>query len=1006
MAVANALFVNEVGASSLPLAFICIGLGSIPAYLFFSQIVDRYSRTKLFRYALVISIAVTLLMRCLLLLDANVVYYLLLVFVVFQWDFHNTILYPNILTDYFTTLEYKEYAPYVGIAQSVGTIIGGGLTIVLSRYLLTEDLLLFLPILFAIAIVQLTCLEKSQSLLEPETTETPIGLIKSFTTFPSLAKRYPLIFFLAASSFLLVIIYVSDQFLWLNIYGQQFSNEDLTSFFGLMRIVISSVQILMLYLFTRPLLKWLGVARMNVVYPLTTLASLGGLILNFNLPSAIALQINGDAFYKSINTPVHQLNFNGLPREFLGRVRAFSDGILYALGLMFAGVILFLSEKYFSLEQISWFVVSLTVLLLLVRLPMGKFYGQGLEDLIRSNVIDLDDWQNNETPLPITSSTAISELLSDGDLHLQIKGLELASHVGKQSRFLPQVGPLLSQEDWQIRQGIVNLFRKVSDPAVLNYFVGLLDHEKIYFQATALEVLILNNHQFSREKVKELQKNHSQEIRILATLLSDHQDLMAQEELSESSAIAIARMIAFQKNRSLLPWLQNILEQGNNLVKIQCLTSLQKITFLGDIAASKIAISQLDNDDPEVKIAALQLLNISRGEGILEFLEPLFGDRDLQVRQQIANIVAVYGQPGLTFAKKYLASEDPNVVKTAIAAIGQSRASFASDILFNYLTPKYQQVAKTRKWQQQIPTEDPTWQPLVIAIADFQERVIQEVLYVLACLGYSSTVKTVMIVLTSTNKRDCANAIEVLASINHRRFILPLMPLLEEKIDQEVSNSKIKPTWQWVRKRGYQILFEALESRDRWLRIGALLPLSLLPFMAIKDEDPLIQSIAQEILPQTQQASSFTDISMNRLLLLKNVALFKNLSLDELYLIDNALETQQILAKQKVFAEGNWGYHLFIIAAGTISLVKEIDGKEQELEQLSTGQFFGEIALFDDAPRWNGAIALTDCTLLKLEKNRFLSLVAQRPHIILEICRFLSQRLRETDKYRSISKQD
>jgi hypothetical protein len=27
-------------------------------------------------------------------------------------------------------------------------------------------------------------------------------------------------------------------------------------------------------------------------------------------------------------------------------------------------------------------------------------------------------------------------------------------------------------------------------------------------------------------------------------------------------------------------------------------------------------------------------------------------------------------------------------------------------------------------------------------------------------------------------------------------------------------------------------------------------------------------------------------------------------------------------------------------------------------------------------------------------------LITQRPHIVLEICRFLSQRLRETDKYR------
>ncbi len=1005
MAVANSLFVSQVGASSLPIAFIAIGLCSIPAYILFSQIVDRYSRPKLFRYALLISIALTLVMRCLLVLDVSAVYYLLLIFIFFQWDFHNAILYPGLLTDYFTTLEYKEYAPYVGIAQSVGTILGGGLTIVLSRYLQTEDLLFCLPIIFAIAIAQLWCLEKSQSLLETETQETSVGIIESFKTFPALATRYPLIFFLASSSFLLVIIYISSEFLWFNIYGQQFTDEALTSFLGLMRIVISSVQILVLYVFTRPLLKWLGVARMNVVYPLTTLASLAVLSLNFNLPAAVGLQVNGDALYKSINTPVHQLNFNGIPREFLGRVRAFSDGLLYAFGLTLAGVILFLSEHYLSLVQITWLVGSLTVLLLLVRLPMGKFYGQGLEDLIRSNVIDLDDWKNDETPLPITSGAAISELLAEGDRHMQIKGLELASHIGKPSQFLPQVEQLLSEGDPQIRQGIVNLFTKVPDPESLPYFASLLNQEQINFKATALEVLITNNYQFSSSQLKALSQDPSQEIRVLATFASNpktiSQNLISEEELAENSVIAIARMISYRKNRNLLPWLKNILDRGSDLVKIQGLESLQKITFLGDLAASKIAISQLTNDNPEVKIAALKILNVSRGDDILEFLEPLFNDPDLRVRQQVAEIIAVYGQPGLNFAKRLLELDNPEIVKTAILAIGKSRASFSSDILFEYLTPKYQEVTTTRKWQQQIPHQDPVWQPLVVAISDYQQRVIQEVLYVLSCLGYSRTVKTVTSVIASTNKRDSANAIEVLASINHRRFILPLIPLLEEKLNLELPESKVQPSFQWLRNRGYKILLEALESRDRWLRIGALLPLALLPTMAIKDSDPLVQSIAQEILPQIQQPSIFTNTSMNRLLLLKNVALFKNLSLDELYLIDNVLETEQILANQTVFAEGNWGYHLFIIASGTISLVKEIDGEQKELEQLSRGQFFGEIALFDDAPRWNGAIAVTDCTLLKLEKNRFLSLISQRPHIIMEICRFLSQRLRETDKYRS-----
>ena len=95
-----------------------------------------------------------------------------------------------------------------------------------------------------------------------------------------------------------------------------------------------------------------------------------------------------------------------------------------------------------------------------------------------------------------------------------------------------------------------------------------------------------------------------------------------------------------------------------------------------------------------------------------------------------------------------------------------------------------------------------------------------------------------------------------------------------------------------------------------------------------------------------------------------------------------------------------WCTHFYIIAEGKVQIIKEIEAQSRDLKQLAVGEYFGEVALFDDAPHWGGAIALEDCTLLKLEKNRFISLMTQRPHIILEICRFLSQRLRETDNYR------
>ncbi|MEL7511862.1 MAG: hypothetical protein AAGM27_06905, partial [Cyanobacteria bacterium J06554_3] len=44
--------------------------------------------------------------------------------------------------------------------------------------------------------------------------------------------------------------------------------------------------------------------------------------------------------------------------------------------------------------------------------------------------------------------------------------------------------------------------------------------------------------------------------------------------------------------------------------------------------------------------------------------------------------------------------------------------------------------------------------------------------------------------------------------------------------------------------------------------------------------------------------------AMNRLLLLKTVSLFKNLSLDELILIDESLEQTQVLTDETIFAEG------------------------------------------------------------------------------------------------------
>ena len=1009
MAIANSLFVSQVGAGELPIAFISIGLCSIPIYGAFSQVADRYTRPQMFRYVLLGSMILMLALRQLVSLDATWVYYVLLIAIFFQWDFNNNLLYPGLLTDYFTTIEYKKYAPYIGIAQAVGTLVGGGITIALSRYFPTTELLWSLPLFMAIAFGQLVYLESSQRRLQT-TPESNLSIKESLKTLPGLSKRYPLILFLATSTFLLVIIYISSEFLWFNIYGQKFDESQLTGFLGLMRMIISLVQVVFLYGITRPLLKWVGVARLNALYPVTTLISLGGLLLNFNLFAAIGLHLNGDALYKSINLPVHQLNYNGIPHQYVGRIRALSDGLIYSLGLTLAGVVLWLCHLYLSLVQITWLAIALTVLLLLVRIPMGKFYTQSLEEMIRSDTINLDDFADPDAQLPAQSSKVIRELIADGDRYTQIKGLELAANLGNPSQFFDEIQALLPDADNSMRQEIFKLFNH-ADKAVLEQFASLLNDPNPIVQATALGVLIVNQYEFESAKLETLIAQNNEEVKALslvAAFQSNKSELDSniaeqfwQLKLTDSTIKEIASVVCYSSNPEFITLIEYLLPQANWEAKQEALKALASLASQGDLNLAKIAGDEINHDEPAVRISAFKLLEITRCEQMLERVTLGLDDCHIQVRQQVANTLSAYGKSGLAVARESLTSDRPNVVNTAIAAIAKVKSKQANEILFKHLAPEYQHFALTRKWQHNIPRQDPSWRLLAVAIEDYQQRLLQKVLYILSCLGYSRTVNLVQRILATGDRRELANAVEVLASIEHRRFVQPLMPLLEQAVS-EPTPTKIKATPQWLKNKGYKILLAALDSGDRWIKTGASVALAVVPIALLKDPDPIVRSVAREIIPN--QLTCPVSSSMNRLLLLRNLALFKNLSLDELFGIDGALEQRRVLAGETIYTEGSWGWYLYIIAEGKIQIVKELDGEQEEIKRLSTGEYFGEIALFDEAPRWDGAIALEDSVLLCLEKKRFISLISQRPHIILEICRFLSKRLRETDKYMSAKK--
>jgi CRP-like cAMP-binding protein len=76
------------------------------------------------------------------------------------------------------------------------------------------------------------------------------------------------------------------------------------------------------------------------------------------------------------------------------------------------------------------------------------------------------------------------------------------------------------------------------------------------------------------------------------------------------------------------------------------------------------------------------------------------------------------------------------------------------------------------------------------------------------------------------------------------------------------------------------------------------------------------------------------------------------------------------LKKQTIFTQGNPADSVFYVQTGKVKLtVVSGDGKEATIGILGAGDFFGEGALAGQALRMGSVTAMTDCTVLRIDKK-------------------------------------
>jgi CRP/FNR family transcriptional regulator len=405
-----------------------------------------------------------------------------------------------------------------------------------------------------------------------------------------------------------------------------------------------------------------------------------------------------------------------------------------------------------------------------------------------------------------------------------------------------------------------------------------------------------------------------------------------------------------------------------------------------DPAYSIFLTTGLADPDPRVRQAALDSMVCPPIELIAEIVQNL-GDANITVIKSAADALGRTGEPALKAVVKAL--DTPAFESGALQALENLPVRVVQADLRQYVTGKVDRALADQQLGQALPEngEGPTG-----LLADSLKRRGQNqgflALRTFGLLGDNRAVTLAMEGLQSNDAAQSAYALESLEALQGSGIIRPLLRLWE-------GAEPIPPASEMV-------VLHVLDDSDAWLRACAAFAArdstnpeiaARLSRLAQSDPDELVRLTAASALTGDKSMETLPTLTtMERILFLRKVALFKGLPPLDLKQVAAIGMERLYLDGEAIVHQGDLGDELFIIISGQVRVTTDT-GKELAIR--NAGEYVGEMALLDQAPRSATLLALGNARLLCVAKDDFEAILRQRPEVSLSIINVLCARLRQ-----------
>ena len=1024
---AETAFLKRFGVEYLPIVNMINAIATFFLMGLMAVMMGKIPGSRLLSYLFVFCGVSVAGIRLLIPLDIDIIYPVLFM-LKSQYEVLLALLFWNLANDLFNTRQSKRLFPLITAGGVIGQILGSFGTPILAKTITFDNLLLayLCTTLLGGVIVKRMSLRFPALLLSDQKakkTKSGTSMIKEFKKIGPLLKESTLLKILIVLTFMpnVVIPIMNYQFNFA--VNEQFATEgSMLQFFGYFRGFLNIISLIILMFVGRIYGRW-GLPVALMFHPFNYIFAFLAFLFRFDVFSAMYARMSTNILRTTINIPSNAILMGLFPESYRAMVRPFLRGTVVRVGLFLGSGLILFSESIFHPRYLSLVALPFVAAWVIGPFILKRSYSKILLDLISGDTLDLKSMEEKD----------IGQLFNDKKIQDQLVQGFLSAHADDclwYARLLKSISienldahilTCIKNQDDKTRIGLLELLSPQAGKEAIQALKDMADPEKpdlmvAIIQATNrlspeistgfnMEIYLTSRDPEIRAyAVAALYNNEPSKYKKIINTWLDSDDMherkagiiAAMESQDVSYGSKLKEMLHAKKSNSLLPFIL----MGLDRLKVKDLNSLVLPYLshaLDSVRRAALEALDIDNDDSlrkiiylmddsSVKIQELarKKLNISSYQNTQVLIESLSIPRR-KIRDGVFDLLTSQNVKDLDVYRYAKAQLEKGYINLAqVDALRLFTESRERNLLIDHLEQKRKIFLKN-----------------ILRVLDTQDN--------------SGRMRIIWREIFSENPRQRSNSVEALDNLMDSSLSKILMPLIEEapiskrlaigrknfQIPDFDSNSSTlcscllaKKDWVTVILTLYMVVKEDFNTLDK----GIVEKLKDSKNDQVREAAETIFDL-QHLNTSEKEDHMETDISITeKILYLKKINLFEGLSVSELAAVASVTEEIVYPPGEIVINEGEAGETMFLIIKGEVSVIKTQEkGREMELDRIGAGDYFGEMAIFEDTLRSASIRTEKNSHLLVLHKLEFSEIVREYPHIALQICKKLSGRLRKLD---------